>query len=280
MITGGAHGIGLELARGLGERGLKIVLADYERDALDKAVADLSAEQITVRSVLTDVSQAREVVDLADVTLNEFGHVHLVFNNAGVFCKPRLIWEHPDSTWMSSFNVNLHGVLNGIRAFIPRMLEQDHPGHMVNIASVAGHIVQPYLAPYQAAKFAVTALTETLFLDLQTLDCQVNASLVSPGFTQTNILETMSKTDEAIVSDLSRLTSEIASNSMLEGVRSGQTARQVADTIIAGIEDDLFYIMTHPYALDFMKQRFEGILTGKNPDLSDELKSRFVSTTP
>src|SRR5581483_3965092 len=161
VVTGGASGIGLGLARRFAGEGMRVVIGDVEKRALDTAVNDLAASGAEVEGVVSD---AEQVQALADATIARFGAVHVVCNNAGVG-GGGLSWELPLSTWEWVIGVNLWGVVHGIRAFVPLLLQQEE-GHVVNTASVAGLVAAPFMGPYNASKHAVVGVSETLHHEL------------------------------------------------------------------------------------------------------------------
>jgi NAD(P)-dependent dehydrogenase (short-subunit alcohol dehydrogenase family) len=166
VITGGASGIGLAMARRFGAEGMKLVLADVERPALQRAADDLAAQGVEVLAVPTDTSVAADVRALAATAFEQFGDVHLLCNNAGVGSRGLPIAELPleDFEWVLA--VNLFGVIHGLRAFLPHLRATD-VGHIVNTASISGLYHLPRMGPYNASKAAVVALSETLRFELE-----------------------------------------------------------------------------------------------------------------
>ena len=187
VITGGASGIGRAVADRAVAEGMKIVLADIEQGPLEAAVDDLTGNGAEALGVVTDVSDAASVRALRDRALDRFGAVHLVHNNAGIGLGGP-IWEVSEADWRWILGVNLWGVVHGVAAFTPLLIEQGE-GHIVNTASIAGLIAAPFLGPYNATKQAVVAISETLYKDLQTVGAPVGVSVLCPGFVQTRIAE-------------------------------------------------------------------------------------------
>src|SRR5438105_3443891 len=165
VITGGASGIGRAFAERCLEEGTKIVLADIEPEALERAAQELAGAGADVLAVRTDVSQAAAVDELAQRTLDRYGAVHLLFNNAGVATSGP-IWQNSLADWQWVLGVNLMGVIHGIHTFVPIMLAQGGPAHIVNTASMAGLVSTPGLGVYNVAKHGVVTLSETLALEL------------------------------------------------------------------------------------------------------------------
>ena len=188
VITGAASGIGRALADRSVQEGMKAVLADVEVEALAKTETDLKASGATVLAVRTDVSQARDVEALAQKTLEAFGAVHLLCNNAGVGSGVS-IWESTLQHWEWVMGVNLWGVIHGVRAFVPFMLAQDTECHIVNTASQAGLASGPGLGVYKVTKHAVVSLSETLQHELAERAAKVRVSVLCPGNVNTRITE-------------------------------------------------------------------------------------------
>jgi NADP-dependent 3-hydroxy acid dehydrogenase YdfG len=177
VITGAASGIGAGLAREAVRRGMQVVLADRDAHTLAAVAGDLGD---AATAVPTDVTDHSAVLALAEVAFQRHGAVDMLFNNAGVmttgFC-----WEIPPEKWEASWRVNVEGILNGLRAFVPRMIAADRPARIINTASIGGFMPSPLMAPYSATKFAVVALTEALAGELKMLRTKIDVSLLAPG---------------------------------------------------------------------------------------------------
>ena len=187
VITGGASGIGLAVAEKAAAEGMKIVIADIEEGPLKEAEGELARQGAEVIGVVTDVSDAASVRELRDRALDRFGAVHLVHNNAGIGTGGP-IWEFSEEDWRWIIGVNQWGVIHGISTFVPLLMEQGE-GHVVNTASIAGLTTTAFLGPYHATKFAVVAMSEVLYKDLQVAGSQIGVSVLCPGFVQTRIAE-------------------------------------------------------------------------------------------
>jgi NADP-dependent 3-hydroxy acid dehydrogenase YdfG len=177
VITGAASGIGAGLAREAARRGMQVVLADREAEALYSVAQAIGEAAIAIP---TDVTNAAEVEALAEAVFQRRDTVDLLFNNAGVMTTG-LSWEIPPEKWQASWRVNVEGILNGLRAFVPRMIAADRPARIINTASVGGFMPSPLMAPYSATKFAVVALTEALAGELKMLRTKIDVSLLAPG---------------------------------------------------------------------------------------------------
>jgi NAD(P)-dependent dehydrogenase (short-subunit alcohol dehydrogenase family) len=187
VVTGAASGLGRALAEEFAARGLVVVLADVEEGPLAESVAAIEATGATVVGVPTDVRFSAQVDALAAITLERFGRVDVVVNNAGIMpgIGPMWIFEEADWDWVLS--VNLRGVVHGIRAFVPHLVTQGR-GHVVNTASMAGLSVSPGLGPYMVSKHGVVAVSEGLAADLALAGVDVGVTVVCPGGMTTNIV--------------------------------------------------------------------------------------------
>src|SRR3954453_6260602 len=187
VVTGGASGIGRALAETFAGEGMQIVLADVQPEPLARVERALRDRGARVLAVQTDVSQAADVEALAAKTLEAFGAVHVVCNNAGV-AVGKTTWEHTVADWEWVLGVNLWGVIHGIRTFVPIMLEQGTEGHIVNTASVAGLLASGFKPSYDVSKFGVVALSESLYRELEAIQAKVKVSVLCPGLVKTNIM--------------------------------------------------------------------------------------------
>jgi len=191
VVTGGAGGIGIELGASFGSRGAKVVLADVIPDPLDAAAMQLRDRGIDAIGVVADVTDFDSVCALRDRALAAFGAVHVVCNNAGIGSGAKgAMWEHHLNDWRWSFDVNVFGVINGIKAFVPLLVEQDE-GHVVNTSSGNGGFTpMPQNAIYPITKAAVTTITECLWGQLRLAGSKVSASILYPSSSSGGILNT------------------------------------------------------------------------------------------
>ena len=189
VITGAGSGFGREFARLGAREGMKLVLADIQRDALDGVVAELAGDGADVIGEIVDVADSGQVAQLADRAFQAFGPVHLLMNNAGVGGGGYL-WENTDKDWHWVLGVNLMGVVHGIQHFVPRMLEANRhgaPGHIVNTASMAGWLAAPLMGVYNVSKHAVVALSETLHHDLRLAGSTIGVGVSCAHHTSTTV---------------------------------------------------------------------------------------------
>ena len=271
VVTGAASGIGLALAKRLGAEGMKLVLADVEPAALSGAQQALVAANIECITVPTDVSRADAVQSLAERTLDAFGAVHIVCNNAGVFAGG-LSWEAPLSDYEWVLGVNTWGVIHGIKSFVPILLRQDEPGHVVNTASMAALTSGPLSAAYFMSKHAVLALSESLFLELRQRNAKVGVSVVCPELITTRIGDA----DRNRPPHLKR-GDEPASpeRDLIEGaIRAATESQGIAPDVIAertlrAIREDRFYVLApegNPWR-DACHARLDAIRNERNPGM-------------
>lgn len=268
VITGGADGIGKAIARACAARGMKLVLADISEERLQRTVAELAAEGAEVIGVAGNVAVEADVQALADKAFAQFGKVHLLVNNAGV-ALAKNAWETTQADWDWVMGVNLYGVSNGLRAFVPRMLESGEEGHVVNTASVAGLISEPSMAAYNASKFAVVTLTEGLHHDLTLRKANVKASVLCPAWVKTAITNAERNRADGERQDFSKMDAVTAQTGMaiMRAVENGISPESVAEAVMKGVENEQFYILTHPHAKAGVQIRMEDILMERQPTL-------------
>ena len=243
VITGGASGIGLALAKRFAAEGMKLVLADVEVDPLERVAEELQAGGAQVLAVQTDVSDAAQVEHLAARSYERFQAVHVLCNNAGVG-SGGLSWEVPVDEWKWVLGVNLHGVIHGIRAFVPRMLKGGDEGHIVNTASMAGLVSAPYLGAYNVSKHGVVTLSETMHHELNLIGSKLRVSVLCPGFVQTRIADS----DRNRPADLTPQPAAAGGLSQLMGaaVAGGIEADVVGERVVEAIREGRLHILTHP----------------------------------
>jgi NAD(P)-dependent dehydrogenase (short-subunit alcohol dehydrogenase family) len=188
VITGAASGIGLGMAREFGHEGMRVVLSDVSEECLNKAVTDLQSEGIECIGQIADVRSLEAVEALARAAVDAYGQVHVVCNNAGVGVFGRQ-WELSEQDWALAIDICLWGVINGVRAFVPRMLTSGVQCHVVNTASMGGLLSAPFVGPYAAAKHAVVGLSKSLRVELG--GTNVGVTLVCPGNVRTNVARAM-----------------------------------------------------------------------------------------
>jgi NAD(P)-dependent dehydrogenase (short-subunit alcohol dehydrogenase family) len=274
VVTGAASGLGRALAARCVREGMKVVLADIEAAALTQTARELDAVDTDLLVVRTDVSRADEVEMLAHMTLDRFGAIHLLFNNAGVIKGGGgLSWECSLSDWEWIISVNLWGVVHGIRTFVPLMLAQDVECHIVNTASIAGLIAPPNQGIYNVTKHGVVALTETLYRELAERAAKLKVSVLCPSHVRTRIYDAErnrppvnhvgDKAEPMPQKALEAIWSEVAERYKdYGGMRSPE---YIADCTFDAIRNERLYILTHPELNPLLLERTEAMTHGRNP---------------
>jgi len=268
VITGAASGIGRGIAERCVKESMKVVLADIEEETLTKTAEEMKESGAEVLSVLTDVSKAGDIEVLAQKTLDAFGAVHLLCNNAGVSVLTS-IWESTLADWEWIMGVNLWGVIHGVRIFVPIMLEQDTECHIVNTSSGAGLMSSHGIGIYKVTKHGVVTLSETLHIELAKKEAKVKVSVLCPGFVRTRIMDSERNRPVALQNEP---TTEPPSpedvmdyQAWSQAIQEGMPVQQVADCVFQAIMDEKFYIFTHPEVKPMIQLRLEDISQERNP---------------
>jgi len=264
VVTGAASGIGREIAHCCAKVGMKVVLADVEEEALAAAESDIVSVGADVLPVRVDVSKADEVENLARRSYKHFGATHLLFNNAGVAVAHGLIWEATLPDWHWVLGVNLWGVIHGIRSFVPRMIEQDTDGHIVNTASVSGLLTPPLQGVYNVSKHGVVALSETLNHELTMRQTKLKVSVLCPGYVNTRVLDCERNRPEDLQNDPTEIKEhpeyESYTESVEQQIKTGLNPKRAAELVFDAIREEKFYIHTHDELKKFIRGRMEDIL--------------------
>ena len=271
VITGAASGIGLGIARRAAKEGMKLVVADIEKDALKQTEEEFKSSGTEVISVLIDVSKAEDIEKLAQETIDAFGEVHLLCNNAGV-AAPGFLWECVLSDWNWVIGVNLWGVIHGIRTFVPIMLQQGNECYIVNTSSMAGVMYgDPGNGIYSITKQGVVALSESLRTGLLQMGTKIGVSVLCPGIVNTRITNSeRNRPAEFRGSDYMPSFDRIAKNhpELEQAVKNapkiweaGTPADQSGDVVFKAIKNEVFYIFTEIGEgwETGIKTRFDGI---------------------
>ena len=260
FVTGGAAGIGLALGRAFAQAGMKVMLADIETDALQAAVKGLQEISPDIRGVICDVADADSVERAAPASFDAFGRVHVVCNNAGVAAGGGI--DHISlESWRWVIDVNLMGVLHGIKSFLPHMRAHGEGGHIVNTASMAGMQRGLGFSPYGASKFAVVSMSEGLGLQLKPHG--IGVSVLCPHYVRTGIGESGRNRPERYgrsqpldpASPAAAIVAEIGRQ-----IEAGLDPKSVAALVLTAIREQELYIFTHPGMRAEVEPRFSAIL--------------------
>jgi short-subunit dehydrogenase len=258
VITGAASGIGFALATDALRRKMRVVAADIDEAALARAMAELERTGGKVAAVRVDVADALSVKALADTTYERFGAAHVLVNNAGI-AGAEAAWNTPIEEYDREIRINLYGVIHGVRAFVPRMLESKASAHVVNIASAAGLFTVPGFAAYSASKFAVVGFSEALHHDLRARKADIHVSVVCPSWVRTNIVA------GANASSPSDPVTTLVRNAVCDAVAHGIDANDVAKIVLDAVLAKQFYVLTHDDTRPAIQARTQDILEGRPP---------------
>lgn len=271
VITGAGNGFGVEFAKECATREMKVVIADINKEDLkttENLLAEIGAEVI---SVPTDVSIYEEVENLVNKTIEQYGSVDLLFNNAGVVV-PGPIWELPVNDWDWIMSVNVNGIAYGLKAFIPIMLEQDTPCHIVNTASIAGLLTTQNMAAYHTSKHATVALSESVNYGMQAMNAKIKMSVFCPGFVQTNLHESDRQRPDRFKMDPDEpyYRSKTYQDGLARAhhvINTGIPIDSIGQSVFTAIEEERFYILTHPQYNPIIGKRVKDMLEGVIPSV-------------
>lgn len=268
VVTGAGSGIGLAMSHSFASRGCSVVLADVQTDALEAAAAAIEEHGVDSMTVRTDVSDKDDVAALAQATLDQFGSVHVVCNNAGV-AGGGDPWFGPIEGWEWTMGVNFWGVVYGCRAFLPHLVASGG-GHIVNTASMAG--LYPGFGPsYDASKHAVVAISENLHHTMRDARLPVGVSVLCPGWVRTGILDAERNWPEEYGDVPQRdAGAEIARTYVKRAIDEGMQPAAVADLVVGAVEDDRYWVFPHPDFVEIAMERFASIGEGANPVRPEE----------
>lgn len=271
VVTGAASGIGKALCERAAREGMKVVMADVEAERLREAGREIEALGAEVMTMRTDVSQPDALSTLSEATLDRFGSVHVLCNNAGVFAGGRT-WEAIGTDWEWVLGVNLYGVLHGIRAFVPGMIERGEPAHVVNTCSMAGLINTPFSGAYNVSKHAALSLTETLYHELKTLDTPVGCSALCPELIRTGIGHSERNRPAHLKrpEDAKTPEQEMVEQAIATSIDTGIPPASMADRVFEGIREDRFYLLAEEGTnWDIAcRTRLDDIRARRNPTLN------------
>jgi NAD(P)-dependent dehydrogenase (short-subunit alcohol dehydrogenase family) len=273
VVTGAASGIGRGLAERCAREGMKVVLADVDEPALQATAQEIQKGGGQVLAVRTDVSRFDQVEALADKTIEAFGAVHLLFNNAGVGAGA-LTWQTTIKDWHWVLGVNLWGVIHGIRSFVPIMVDQGTEGHIVNTSSLAGLVSGPGQAAYKVSKHGVVSLSETLYHELSLTGSRIGVSVLCPGFVKTAIMDAERNRPADLRNrpeeDVRSPEHEMWFQFFKAKVEQGMPPSEVADLVFKAIREGRFYVLTDLDFKSMIERRLEDVSLERNPTFVPE----------
>lgn len=269
VITGGASGIGLALARQALLEGMQVVIADVEDSALETAQEELAHLSGKVLAIHTDVSKAEDVQRLAETAFKRFGSVHLLCNNAGVGGGTSVAGSALKD-WQWILGVNLWGVIHGIHFFVPAMIQQGETAHVLNIASISGLVAGPGMGLYKASKHAVVSISETLYCEMKARSLPIGVSVVCPAHVRTRIMNSArNRPPELSDPEAPPLSPQVqaALAHFRQQIDNGLPPEEIARQSFAAIREDRLYVLTHPECKPQITERMKNILAERNPVL-------------
>lgn len=264
VITGAGSGLGLAMAHKFAAANMAIVLADIDEPALERAATEVPAD---VLAVPCDVTSYPDLQGLAAAAVSRFGRVNVLCNNAGIAAFGGVL-EMSVEEYRWVMDVDFMGVLHGVKAFLPHMLEHGD-GHIVNTASVSGFLTQPGLSAYNAAKFGVVALSESLLYELEILESPIGVSVLAPAWVRTQIFDTSRYEQPATT--MGKIGERVVPAMQALAARGRLTADDVADQVVAAVRDNQFYVFTHKGILKFIGHRHEDVVQMRNPSVEQGL---------
>ena len=269
VVTGAAGGIGLSLAERFARSGLHVVLADVDEAGVAAAAQQVGALGVETLAVPCDVSDEAAVQALAAATLERFGSVHVVCNNAGVVSMADP-WFGPLAAWQWVLGVNLWGVIHGIRAFLPTLITQGE-GHIVNTASIAG-LYPGFGASYDASKHAVVALTEDLYTTMKRMGLAVGVSILCPGWVRTGLMDAERNWPKDLgAPPPGGLGADVISGHVRRAIDEGTTPAAVADLVADAVVADRYWVFPHPDFVEIAAERWSTITEGRDPELEVDM---------
>ncbi len=261
VITGAASGIGRGLANKAAEEGMNVCIADMNSDALIDVEAELKAKGANVYACQLDVTETEAMKTFAGECFERFGSVELLFNNAGIL-RMGTSWDLTLDQWRQVFEVNVIGVINGVSAFVPLMIEKGTPAHVVNTGSVGSLVAAPGMAQYTTSKMAVRGITECLNQDLIMAELPITVSLLCPGMVSSNISEPWIReslgedADPELIAEMKAAVDKTYPNCI--------TPQECAERVFDAVKQDKFWIFTHPFT-KYYREQCDAVIEGRNP---------------
>lgn len=269
LITGAASGIGAAIAERCAYEGMKVVLADIDKEALINTEKVLKSTGAETLAVVCDVSKESDIKVLSEKAINTFGKINLLFNNAGV-ATGTVLWRNTTADWKWVLGVNLWGLINCTKIFVPIMLNQNDECYIVNTASLAGFTSAPGNGVYSVTKHAIVNFSETLYYELKLAKAKIDVSVICPGFVNTQLADAernrpveLKNTDRSIKTNMQQMAEEM----FHKEIKKGMAPELIVEKVFDAIQQKKFYIITHKESKTLIKQRMEDILNENNPTI-------------
>ena len=260
VVTGGASGIGRAMVDRFTAEGMNVVVADIDRAAVESTAAELVDAGHRAIGVPTDVSRLNDIRALAEATVDSFGAVHIMCNNAGVVIGGR-VEDLTDDEWRWVVDVDLWGAIHGVRVFLP-LIEAQGAGHLVSTSSTSGLVAPPFIAPYSVSKAGVIALMEAVRRELDARRSPVGASVLVPGPVDTPLLSSQHNRPATLTERSDTPEGRAFSSSSANYLATaGKDPASVAALVVAAIRANRFWILTHPEWTDVLRRRVDAITT-------------------
>ena len=274
VITGAGGGIGAALAHAFAREGMRIVVSDIDERAAAITAADIASGGGEAISARVDVARQQDLDDLANRAWDRFGSVDILCNNAGIVPSGRYrpVWEFPLEDWRWALDVNLMGVVHGLRSFMPRMIAQNSEGHVVTTASVAGLVSGSGSAVYSASKHGAVRATEALYASLQEMGSPIGVTLLCPGLVNTSIYNSERNRPAGLMPEQGVAEETAELQSIADSLyRDALSPGDVAAMVIKAIRNQQFYLLTSDNFDAPVRERFEALLARRNPHFSSLL---------
>jgi len=269
VVTGAASGIGLELARVFAEQGMNVVLADIEQPKLNEAVDAVTSLGAEALGVLTDVGSGESVAALCQASVDRFGSVQVLCNNAGVYTGG-LLWEQTEDDYEWLIRVNQWGIIHGLRHFVPQMISQGDACHIVNTSSMASMCTLPFAGVYHMTKHAALALSECLFHELAMTAPQISVSCLCPELVNTGIAASARNRPAELAEENITEMQQMSMTAITDATAGSLPPRMLADRVLQAIKDGVFYILPpddNPWR-DTANTRLEDLRLVRNPSFA------------
>lgn len=277
FITGGASGIGLGMARTFFSAGMKIIIADIRQDHLESALGAFNNDTANIHTMQLDVTDRNAMETAAQEAERVFGSVHILCNNAGIYLYGP-IQKATYEDWDWTLNVNLGGVINGIHAFLPRMISHGEGGHIVNTSSISGIFASGGTGLYTTSKYAIVGLSEALRLDLEPEN--IGVSVLCPGFVNSKVYDCGKTRPDRLANSGYTVKPEILEKLKKAHAEIGMDPLEVGEKVLSAIRTNKLYIITHPEFAEEIRRRSEALLAAVPGEAADPRRIAVEDSRP